>query len=155
MGNKAASLGGGPSESVPAATRNHVTPSQRQQSGQNFLGGSPSISNAASPTPNMNALVSSLIHSVERGARVKSERVILRQKQILKDVGKISGQCTNLRSKTLDAGNEAIQASQDIVHEIDLAKHHILHILEISEQIKSMLPPDAQFPESPFENKSD
>ena len=78
-----------------------------------------------------------------------------RQKQLLKEVGKVSAQCSNLKSKSLDSRNDAIQASQDIVHEIDLAKHHILHILDVAEQVKSMLPPDMELPESPFEGNSD
>ena len=45
-----------------------------------------------------------------------------------------------------------MQASQDIIHEIDIAKHHVLHILELAEQVRSMLPDEeaAKLPESPF-----
>jgi hypothetical protein len=103
-------------------------------------------------TPDMAALVAALLEALECRVRGRSSVALARQAALVKEVESVSKCAARLQSRTLDAGSEAMQASQDIVHEMDLAKHHVLHILEMAEQVKAMLPQAdaARLPDSPF-----
>ena len=157
MGNKVAS-GDAAAPGTPTEKRDSVTSVQRVVadlvSGRTLSPGdhAPTKSGNAYATPDMSALIAALIHSLDGRACSKTDSVSLQQASLLKKILTISNESVKLKSKTLKTGADAMQASQDIIHEIDIAKHHVLHILELAEQVRSMLPDEeaAKLPESPF-----
>lgn len=156
MGNKASSAKRGSASSVASSVSSAVSSlvSGGGSGDHSSLAAASNNHKAAKirATPDMAALVESLVAAIERRARDRSDAVLARQSVLIKEVEGVSSAVARLKSKTHDANSGAIQASQDIVHEMDLAKHHVLHILEMSEQVKAMLPEAdaAGLPDSPF-----
>ena len=115
MGNKASSAKRGSASSVASSVTSAVSSlvSGGGSGDHSSLAAASNNHKAAKirATPDMAALVESLVAAIERRARDRSDAVLARQSVLIKELEGVSSAVARLKSKTHDANSGAIQAS--------------------------------------------